>query len=413
MKNRAVCPAGLAPAFAGLAVPLSRGTRGSVWSAESDKKNPAAGTGLKNFIWKELKCRRDRNIPPMLQFGEKRPKFRLFPLFNPTLAGETSLAMRLHTHYAAVALLTFSAAFGALAQNYPVKPVRIVVPTAAGGGSDIQARLVAKAFHETFGQPFIVENRPGASGTIGAELVAKAPPDGYTIFVATALLSTNGALYKKLAFDPLKDLAPVGLISFAPQFLIAHPSVPARSVKELVALARKHPGKINAGSSGTGSANHLALEMFKQSAGIDVTHIPYKSGAPAVAALMGGEVDLTFTGAVTALPPIRAGRVKALAVTSRKPSSLMPEVPTMDSLYPGFESANWYALFVPAGTPAAIVNRLNAEMVKTIKSREVLDFMAREGAEPVGSSPQELGAHFRREVERYGEVIRRGKIQLE
>jgi tripartite-type tricarboxylate transporter receptor subunit TctC len=323
------------------------------------------------------------------------------------------VATRLHPLCVAAGVLALAVACSASAQNYPVKPVRIIVPTAAGGGSDIQARLLAKAFHDTFGQPFIVENRPGASGTIGAEVVAKAPPDGYTILLATALLSTNGALYKKLAFDPLKDLAPIGLISFAPQFLIAHPSVPARSVRELVALARKHPGKINAGSSGTGSANHLALEMFKQRAEIDVTHIPYKSGSPAVAALMGGEVDFTFTGAVTALPPVRAGRVKALAVTSRKPSSLMPEVQTMDSLYPGFESANWYALFVPAGTPAAIVTRLNAEMVKTIKSREVLDFMAREGAEPVGSSPQELGLHFRREAERYGDVIKRGKIQLE
>jgi tripartite-type tricarboxylate transporter receptor subunit TctC len=162
-----------------------------------------------------------------------------------------SVATSLRASFAAAGFLAFAVACSAFAQTYPVKPVRVVVPTAAGGGSDIQARLLAKAFHESLGQPFIVENRPGASGTIGAELVAKAPPDGHTIFVATALLSTNSALYKKLAFDPLKDLAPVGLISFAPQFLIAHPSVPARSVKELVALARKHPGKINAGSSGT------------------------------------------------------------------------------------------------------------------------------------------------------------------
>jgi tripartite-type tricarboxylate transporter receptor subunit TctC len=312
-----------------------------------------------------------------------------------------------------MAFICLGLAHGVGAQTYPSKPVRMVVPTAAGGGSDLQARLLAKAFHENLGQPVVVENRPGASGTIGAEVVAKAPPDGYTLLIATALLSTNGALYKKLSFDPLRDLAPVGLISYAPQFLIAHPSVPARSAKELVALAKKHPGKINAGSSGTGSANHLALEMLKQRAGIDVTHIPYKSGSPAVAALMGGEVDFTFTGAVTALPPVRAGRVRALAVTSRKPSALLPEVPTLESMYPGFESANWYALFVPTGTPASIINRLNAEMIKALKSREMLDFMAREGAEPVGSTAQELGMHFRREVDRYAEVIRRGKIQVE
>jgi tripartite-type tricarboxylate transporter receptor subunit TctC len=310
-----------------------------------------------------------------------------------------------------LAALAFANA--AIAQTYPAKPVRIVVPTAAGGGSDLQARLLAKAFHESFGQPFVIENRPGASGTIGAEMVAKAPPDGYTLLLATALLATNAALYKKLAFDPGKDLAPVGQISFAPQFLIAHPSVPARSVKELVALARKQPGRINAGSSGSGSANHLALEMFKQRAAIDVTHIPYKSGSPAVAALMSGEVDFTFTGAVTALPPVRSGRVRALAVTSQRPSALLPNVPPMASFYPGFESANWYALFAPAGTPSPVISRLNAEMVKTLKTREVQDFMAREGAEPVGSSPQDLGAHFRREVERYSEVIRAARIQLE
>jgi tripartite-type tricarboxylate transporter receptor subunit TctC len=330
------------------------------------------------------------------------------------LAGVAGAPRRGHPGFVVAAVvMALGLSAGAGAQNYPAKPIRMIVPTAAGGGSDLQARLLAKAFHESLGQPVVVENRPGASGTIGAELAAKAPPDGYTVFVATALLSTNGALYKKLAFDPVRDLAPVGLISFAPQFLIAHPSVPARSARELAALAKKHPGKINAGSSGTGSANHLALEMFKQRAGIDVTHIPYKSGSPAVAALMSGEVDFTFTGAVTALPPVRAGRVRALAVTSRKSSSLLPEVPTMDSIYPGFESANWYALFVPAGTPGAVVNRLNGEMLKALKSREMLEFMAREGAEPVGSTPQELGTHFRREVERYSEVIRRGKIQVE
>ena len=320
------------------------------------------------------------------------------------------------TAFAAAALVCTTAAAQTSSTGpagYPSKVVRVVVPTAAGGGSDLQARLVAKAFQETFGQPFVVENRPGASGTIGAEIAAKSPPDGYTLLVATALLATNSALYKKLPFDPMRDLAPVGQISFAPQFLIAHPSVPARSVKELVALAKRQPGQLNAGSSGTGSANHLALEMFRQRAGIDVTHVPYKSGSPAVAALMGGEVAFTFTGALTAIPPVRAGRVKALGVTSLKRSSLMPEVPTMDSLYPGFESANWYALFVPAGTPAPIVTRLNAELLKALKSREMVDFMTREGAEPAGGSPQELGAFFKREVERYAEVIRVGRIQVE
>lgn len=315
--------------------------------------------------------------------------------------------------HAAAGLAALGFAASAPGQAYPAKLVRVVVPTAPGGGSDIQARLMAKAFHESMGQPFVVENRPGASGIIGVELVAKAPPDGYTILVGTALLATNAAIYKKLPFDAARDLAPVGQISFAPQVLMVHPSVPARSVKEFIALAKRNPGKLNAGSSGTGSANHLAVEMLKQRAGIDVTHVPYKSGAPAIIALVSGEVAFTFSGAVTALPPVRAKQVRPLAVTSVKRSSLLPDVPTLDSIYPGFESANWYAMFVPAGTPAAVVARLNSEMVKAVRSREVLDFMAREGAEPVGSSPQELGAYFRREVERYSEVIRVGKIQLE
>ena len=310
-------------------------------------------------------------------------------------------------------LLSLAYAAAAPAQVYPVKPVRVVVPTAPGGGSDIQARLLAKAFQESMGQPFVVENRAGASGIIGVELVAKAPADGHTILVGTVLLATNAALYKKLPFDVAKDLAPVGQVSFAPQLMIVHPSVPARSVKEFVALAKKYPGKLNAGSSGNGSANHLALEMFKQRAGIDVAHIPYKSGAPAIIALVSGEVAFTFTGAVTALPPVRAKQVRAFAVTSLKRSSLLPDVPTMDSLYPGFESANWYAMYVPAGTPAAVIGRLNSEMVRTLKSPEVIDFMKREGAEPVGSTPQELAAYFRREVERYAEVIRVGKVRVE
>src|SRR5687767_12908005 len=251
-------------------------------------------------------------------------------------------------------------------QGYPTKTVRIIVPTAPGGGTDIQARLLAKNFQEHLGQPFVIENRAGASGMIGAELTAKAPPDGYTLLMTSTYLATNVSLYKKMSFDAMKDLAPIGQVSFAPQLLIVHPSVPARSVKELVALAKKNAGRINAGSSGNGSANHLAIEMFKQRAGIDVIHIPYKSGAPAMTALISGEVDFTYTGVVTALPHVRNNHVRPLAVTSLKRSSVVPDVPTMDSVYPGYESANWYAMFAPAGTPEAIVNKLSAEMAKAL-----------------------------------------------
>ncbi|HEX2829734.1 MAG TPA: tripartite tricarboxylate transporter substrate binding protein [Burkholderiales bacterium] len=305
------------------------------------------------------------------------------------------------------------AAASAHAQQYPTKPVRIVVPTNPGGGADIQARLVAKAFQESIGGMFIVENRSGASGTIGADIVAKAPADGYTVLVTTSLLATSATLYRKLPYDALKDLTPVSQISSAPQYLVVHPTVPARTVKEFVALAKSQPGKLNAGSSGSGSANHLAVEMLKQRTGIDVHHIPYKSGAPAMTALIGGEVDFTFTGAVTALPPIRARQVRALGVTSLKASSATPDVPPLAATYPGFESANWYALFVPAGTPALIVSKLSAETAKAIKSPAVRDFIRQDGADPVGSSPQEFAAFFKREIARYAEVIRKGKVQVD
>ena len=312
-----------------------------------------------------------------------------------------------------IALAAAFAALPALAQNYPVKPVRIIVPTNPGGGTDIQARLMAKAFQESIGGSFIVENRSGASGTIGADIVSKAPPDGYTVLITTSLLATSASLYKKLPYNALRDLIPVSQISSAPQYLVVHPSVPARSVKEFVALAKSQPGKLNAGSSGSGSANHLAVELLKQRTGIDVHHIPYKSGAPAMTALISGEVDFTFTGAVTALPPIRAKQVRALGVTSLKPSSATPEVPPLAATFPGFESANWYALFVPAGTPPAIVNKLSAETATALKSPAVRDFIRQDGADPVGSTPQEFAAFFRREIERYAEVIRKGKVQVE
>jgi len=297
--------------------------------------------------------------------------------------------------------------------QYPQRTVRIIVPTAPGGGTDIQARLLAKNFHDALGQPFVIENRSGASGMIGAELAAKAQPDGYTLLMTSTYLATNVSLYKKMAFDAIKDFVPIGQVSFAPQLLIVHPSVPARSVKEFVALAKRSAGKMNAGSSGNGSANHLAVEMLKQRAGLDVIHIPYKSGAPAMIALVSGEVDFTFTGVVTALPHVRTNQVRPLAVTSIKRSSVVPDVPTMDSVYPGFESANWYAMFAPSGTPEAIVNRLSAEMAKALKTRELREFIARDGAEPVGSTPREMAAFFRSEVERYAKVIKAGNVRVE
>jgi len=313
---------------------------------------------------------------------------------------------------AAVAALVLAAAAAAHAQNYPVKAVRIVVPVAPGGGTAPQARLLARKFQESMGQPFVVENRTGAASMIGTEFVVKSPADGYTLLFAASTLAGAPTLRKDLSFDLLKDLVPVGQISSAAQFLVVHSSVPVSSVKEFIALAKKH-GKMNAASGGNGSANHLTLEMFKQRAGIEATHIAYKGSGPATIALMSGQVDFSFAGALTSLPHIRSGRIKALAVTTPKPSPLVPGAPSLMSLYPGFESTNWYGIFAPAGTPAAIVNKLSQEMARAIRLPDVREFMAREGAEPVGSTPQEFAAFFRNEVERYARVIKSAKIRVE
>lgn len=322
--------------------------------------------------------------------------------------------MKIKTVWCGLAgVLAFCSSGVALAQAYPVKTVRVVVPTAPGGGTDTQARLLARSFQETMGQQFIIENRGGASGIIGADVVAKAPADGYTLLLTTAYLASNVSLMKKLPFDALKDFVPIGQISYAPQFLTVHPTLPVKTMREFIALAKKAPGQLNAASSGNGSANHLAVEMLKQSAGINVTHIPYKSGAPAVTALLTGEVAFSFNGGVTALPFIRSGQVKALAVTSLKPSSVLPTVPTLASVYPGFESANWYALFAPTGTPPAVIQKISSELIRALNSKEIRDFLTREGAEPVGSTPPEFSTYFRREVDRYAKVIKAGNIQAE
>lgn len=317
-----------------------------------------------------------------------------------------------HRHIALVAVAVLATP-GALAQSYPAKTVRIIVPVAPGGGTDPQARLLGRKFQESMGQVFVIENRTGAASMIGTEYVAKSPPDGYTLLCGASTLAGAYTLSKNLSFDLLKDLVPVGQISSAAQFLVVHASVPAASVKEFIALAKKQAGKMNAASGGNGSANHLALEMFKQRAGIQATHIPYKGSGPATIALMSGEVDFSFAGALTSLPHVRTGKIKALAVTTAKPSPLVPNATPLMSLYPGFESTNWYAIFAPAATPAAIVNKISTEIANAIKAPDVRDFMAKEGADPVGSTPQEFAAFFRSEVARYAEVIKAANIRID
>ena len=312
-----------------------------------------------------------------------------------------------------VAAIALAGAGPAAAQAWPAKPVRIVVPFTPGGGLDIQARLFGKKFYETLGQTFVVENRTGAGGLIGAEAVARSAPDGYTLLFSSASLAVNVSLYKKLAFDPVKDFDPVSWVSSVPLVLVVHPSVPVKSVPELVALARKRAGQFNASSNGIGTTSHLSIEMLKQYAGVAVTHVPYKGGGPATTAVLSGEVDIAFVPVLSAQPFMKSGKVKVLAVTTAKRSSILPDVPTMKSYYPEFESDNWYAFFVPAGTPQDIVAKLNAEILKALKAPDVIDYLSHDGADPVGSTPAELAANYRREIVKYAKLIKAANIQPE
>ncbi|MBI3915907.1 MAG: tripartite tricarboxylate transporter substrate binding protein [Betaproteobacteria bacterium] len=316
---------------------------------------------------------------------------------------------------ARAAAIVFAVAFAphAGAQAWPAKTVRIVMPFPPGGGTDQMGRLFAKRFTETFGQTFFAENRPGAGGLIGAEIVAKSPPDGYTILVTTASLSVNASLHRKLTFDPLKDLAPVSWLVSVPLLLAVHPSVPAKTPQELVALAKKRPGGMNAGTNGAGTTSHLAIEMLKQAAGFEVLHIHYKGGGPALVALLTGEVDFRFTSVLASIPHIRVGKMRPLAVTTAKPSAILPQLPTLGSIYPGVECDQWYAMFVPAGTPKDIVAKLHAETVKGLALPEVRKHLTTDGAEPVGSTPEELGVFFGREVAKYAKIIARANIRAD
>ena len=303
------------------------------------------------------------------------------------------------------------ASTGAQAQAWPTKPVRMIVPFAPGGGTDIQARLLSRKFQESTGQTFIVDNRPTANGMLGPELVAKSPPDGYTILFMSAALAVNTTLVKKLAFNPLTDLEGVSLVSSVPLVLVVHPSLPVKNPKDIAALAKKAKSGLNAGSNGVGTTSHLSIEMFKQLSGANVTHIPYKGSGPATTALVSGEYEFGFPTALAAMPHMKSGRLRGLAVTTAKKASSLPDLPTLGSFYPGFETDNWYGMFVPAKTPKDVSTKLNAEIVKALKAQDIRDFMAKEGGDPVGSSPGEMTAYFKREVDKFAKVIKAGNVQ--
>jgi tripartite-type tricarboxylate transporter receptor subunit TctC len=312
-----------------------------------------------------------------------------------------------------LALGTLLAAGNALAQIWPSRAVRIVVPFAPGGGTDIQARLLGKKFQESMGQTFAIDNRAGMAGLTGADIVAKSPPDGYTLLFTTASLAVNVSLYQKISFDPVKDLLPVSWVSSVPLVLVVHPSVPARNVRDLIALAKRSAVRMNVASNGSGTTSHLSIEMLRQMAHVEVAHIPYKGSGSVMIALLSGEVDFYFGPALAVQPFIKQGKVRPLAVTTRKRSSAFPDLPTMDSIYPGFESDNWYAMFLPAGTPKEIVSKLNAEILKALKAPDLRDFITKEGGDLVGSSPEELAKYFQREVARYAKLIKAGNITVQ
>ena len=313
------------------------------------------------------------------------------------------------TERAALAALFACAAGVAAAQaNYPAKAIRYVVPFPAGGPLDIVARAIGQDLNKAWNQPVIIDNRPGAGGNIGADLVAKAPPDGYTILMgAVSTHAINVTLYSKLPYDPLKDFAPVTLITSVPNVLVVHPSLPAKSVKDLIALAKARPGQLNFASGSTGSAGHLAGELFNSLAGVQMTHIPYKGAAPAVIDLIAGHVSLMFDNLASALPNIKAARVRALAVTTLKRSPLLPALPTInESGLRGFDVSTWFGIFAPAGTPPEIVNKLNSEVVRVLHTPEMLARLALLGAEPVGNKPDEFAAFIKTEIPKYAKVVR-------
>ncbi len=313
----------------------------------------------------------------------------------------------------AAAVLSLQPAIAAAQSTYPDRPVRIIVPFSPSGGTDIQARAYATVFQESTGQSFVVDNRPGASGLIGGQAVVESPPDGYTILFSTATLAVNTTLYgKRMKFSVVNDLAPISWVTSTPLVLVVHPSVPVKSVPELIKLEKTQPGYITAGVNTIGSTSHLSAEMLKQFAGVEHVIVPYKGGGPALVGLMSGETDFLFATAPSAMPHIRSGRVKPLAVTTQKKSSAFPDLPPIGKFLPGFASDNWYAMFFPKGTPAPIVSKIREEIVKALKHPTVVKFMKSEGLDPVGSSPHELTALLKREIAKYAKVIRTAKIKL-
>lgn len=317
-----------------------------------------------------------------------------------------------------VAVLALAWFGSALAQPsvaaYPAKPVRVIAGFPPGSGADITARVIGQKLGEALGQQFLIDNRPGAGSNIAADLAAKAAPDGYTMFLGTVANTINATLYARLPFDFARDFAPVVLAASAPNILVVHPSVPARSVAELVKLAKARPGQLNYASSGTGTAPHLSTEMFKSMAGINLVHIPYKGSPQAVTDLLGGQVALMFSPASTVLPHVKSGRLRALAVTTSARMPSLPELPTVaESGLPGFETVTWFGFLVPATTPREIVSKLNAEIVKVLAQPEARQQFATQGIDIIGGTPEQFAAYIRDDIVKWTRVIRESGARAE
>ena len=291
-------------------------------------------------------------------------------------------------------------------QNYPTRPIRIIVPFLPGGATDILARLLGARFHAAWGQTAVVENRPGAGGNIGGDVVAKSAPDGYTLLMNSASAAVNVTLYPKMPYDLRKDLAPITLVASAPLVIVVHPSVPARTLPELLKIAKSRKDILGFGSNGTGTTSHLAAELLQQLSGVKFTHVPYKGAGGATLALISGEVEMGMPAVTSARPHIATGKMRGLAVTTKRKSSVLPDLPTVDSIYPGFDIDNWFALWAPAGTPPAIISQVHDEAVKSLQHADMKTFMQREGAEPVGNTTAEFAAYINREIEKYARIIK-------
>ncbi|MGZ5225452.1 MAG: tripartite tricarboxylate transporter substrate binding protein [Burkholderiales bacterium] len=312
------------------------------------------------------------------------------------------------------ATLVFSLAATASAQSYPDHPVRVVVPFPASGGTDILARLLLQRMSERLGANFVIDNRAGAGGTIGTEIVAKATPDGYTILVASSSHTINPSVYKKIGYDPARDFAPVTLIASGPGLLVVHPSVPAKNVKELIALAKSRPGQLIYASAGNGTPPHLAAELFKSMADVDLVHIPYKGNVPAFVDLLSGAVSLSFPTITSGLPQVRSGKLRALGVTSKERSTVVPDVPTIaESGLPGYEATTWYGMLAPAKTRTLIITKLHDQMIEVLKLPDIREKLLAQGLEPVGNRPDQFAAIISMELVKWSKVVAAAGVKAE